>query len=255
MGGYYAPRHVRPMTEENPKTADAPGTAARLWPRMLVFPVIIAGWYGLSRVIPLEIWLLDLLARVEGYGIWGPFIFILIYVPCCLLMFPDVLPNAAAGAIWGVGVGSVAVLFGRVLGSAATFLLVRHVAGRWIARRMAADAGFAAVSEAVGREGFRIVVLLRLCPLFPVIMLNYALGLTRVSLTAYAAGTFFGMIPRTVFVAYAGSGARSVAGLATGGEMDFAVHPVLYWAGLAASLTLVVVLAHTARRLIKESIG
>jgi len=219
----------------------------------LIFLVVIAGWYGLSRVIPLERWLLSVLAWVEGLGFAGALIFMLLYVPSCVLMFPDVLPNAAAGAIWGVGVGTVAVSFGRVLGSAATFLLVRTIAGRWAEHKMAADPKFAAVAETVGREGFRIVVLLRLCPLFPVIMLNYALGLTRVSLAAYAGGTLLGMIPRTLFVAYVGSGARSLADLAGGNATHLAGDPLLFWVGLVMSLVIVVILAAKARRLINDA--
>lgn len=225
----------------------------RLWHKTFFFFTIIAAWYGLSRLVPLEAWLVSVLTWVEGMGFWGPVIFIFIYVPSCVLMFPDIFPNAAAGALWGVGVGAVAVSFGRMIGSAATFLLVRRIGGRWIERKMAADPKFAAVAEAVGREGFRIVALLRLCPLFPVIMLNYGLGLTRVTLPAYMAATLIGMIPRTVFVAYVGSGARSLADLAGGGETPLAGDAALFWTGLAISLVIVVILARKARKLINEA--
>ena len=193
------------------------------------------------------------LAWLEGLGPWGPVVFVLLYLPACMFMFPDILPNAAAGAIWGVGVGTVVVSLGRLLGSTATFLLARGIAGRWVERKMAADPRFAAVAEAVGRKGFRIVVLLRLCPLFPVIMLNYALGLTRVSLPAYATGTLIGMIPRTLFVAYVGSGTRSLVDLACGDGMSVTGHPMLYWGGLVLSLAIVMILANKARRLINEA--
>jgi uncharacterized membrane protein YdjX (TVP38/TMEM64 family) len=241
------------MTNDRARPPSQSGPKARLWPKALIFFAIIGTWYGLSRVLPLETWLLDVIAWIKGLGPWGPVIFILLYIPSSVLMFPDFLPNAAAGAIWGVGVGTVAVSLGRVLGSAATFLLTRSIAGRWIERKMAADPRFAAVSEAVGREGFRLVVLLRLCPLFPVIMLNYTLGLTRVSLPAYAIGTLVGMIPRTLFLAYAGSGTQSLADLADGNKMNVTGHPMLYWGGLVLSLTIVIILANKARRLINEA--
>ena len=241
------------MKNYDTKPAAQAVASPRLWPRAFIFPAIIATWYGLSRVLPLEAELLHVLAWIQGLGPWGPAIFLLLYLPSCLLMFPDFLPNAAAGALWGVGVGTVTVSLGRVLGSAATFLVVRIIANRWIGRRMAADPKFAAVAEAVGREGFRIVVLLRLCPLFPVVMLNYGLGLTRVSLPAYAAGTLIGMIPRTLFVAYVGSGTRSLSDLAAGDGMNATGHPVLYWGGLVLSLAIVIILANKARRLINEA--
>lgn len=241
------------MNNDDAKPAAQAEPPSKIWPKVLAVFTVIATWYGLSRILPLETWLLDLLAWVEGRGPWGPVIFILLYAPTCVLMFPDVFPNAAAGAIWGVGIGTVVSLLGRVLGSTITFLLTRSIAGRWIERKMAADPKFAAVSEAVGREGFRIVVLLRLCPIFPALMLNYALGLTRVSLRAAAAGTLIGMIPRTLLVAYLGSGTRNLADVATGEGIRLTAHPTLYWGGLVLSLVIVIILANKARRLINEA--
>lgn len=229
------------------------GPAKGAWIKFVVVIIIIALWYGALRVLPLDTWLLGMLTWLQRLGILGAALFILLYIPSCVLMFPDVLPNAAAGAIWGIGTGTVIVLIGRVLGSAATFLLTRSLAGRWSERRAAADPRFAAVSNAVGREGFRIVVLLRLCPLFPVIMLNYTLGLTRVSLTAYAMGTLFGMIPRTIFIAYLGSGARSLSGLVRGEDIHVAAHPAVYWGGLVASFIIMIILAYKARQYISEA--
>ncbi len=239
--------------EIQPEIQNRPG--GRFWLKVLVYVAVIAGWYALSRVFPLDAWLLGLLSWMEGLGAWGAFVFVLLYVPSCVLMLPDVLPNAAAGAIWGIGAGTVAVSVGRVLGSAATFLLARGIAGGLVERRMAEDPKFAAVAEAVGRNGFRFVVLLRLCPLFPTIMLNYMLGLTRVSLMAYAAGTLLGMLPRTIVVAYVGSGARSLADLSVGNTMNVAAHPVLFWGGLVVSLFIATLLGYKARRILKKTTG
>lgn len=240
------------MKNDESQSPKETGTVRRIVPRVLVFLVIIAAWYGISFLLPLESWLLNMLARVGELGPWGPFVFILLYLPSCVLMFPDLLPNAAAGAVWGVGIGTVAVSLGRVLGSTATFLLTRGVAGGWAERKMASDPRFEAIAGAIGREGFRLVVLLRLCPMFPVIMLNYSLGLTPVTLRAYVLGTLIGMIPRTIFVAYLGSGTRSLFDPAGGGE-TISIHPVFYWGGLALSLLVVAILAWRARRLINEA--
>jgi uncharacterized membrane protein YdjX (TVP38/TMEM64 family) len=204
-------------------------------------------------VLPLGAWLLAVLVWAEALGFWGPIVFMFLYVPACLLMFPDVMPNAAAGAIWGVWVGSLAVLAGRALGSMATFMLMRRVGRSRLERRMARDPRFHAVADAVAREGFRIVVLLRLCPIFPAIMLNYGLGLTRVSPGAFALGTFVGMIPRTLFVAYAGAGTRSVAEVVRGDGMAAPGQQAYTLAGVVVSLIVLVILARKARRLLQEA--
>jgi len=168
-------------------------------------------------------------------------------------MFPDILPNAAAGAIWGVGIGAVAASVGRILGSTVTFLLARYLTKNWQERRMASDPKFAAVAKAVERDGFRIVILLRLCPLFPVIMLNYGLGMTGVRLRSYILGTLLGMIPRTLFVAYSGSGVRSLMDLTSGSGVDVTGNPLIYWGGLVLSLIILIILANKARHLINEA--
>jgi uncharacterized membrane protein YdjX (TVP38/TMEM64 family) len=110
------------------------------------------------------------------------------------------------------------------------------------------------VANAVQRQGFRIVLLLRLCPLFPVIMLNYTLGLTRISLPAYALATLIGMIPRTLMVAYIGSGARSLMELAGGHDVNPIANPALYWGGLLLSLITVIILAVKTRQIINEAL-
>lgn len=225
--------------------------AKRIWPKFLFFVVVIALWYLLLQVSPLDKWLLVFLARLENSGAWGPLLFVLLYIPACVLMFPDILPNAAAGAIWGIVTATAVVSIGRVLGSTLTFLVARYFTRGWQERRMAKDPKFAAVARAVEREGFRFVLLLRLCPLFPVIMLNYGLGMTSVRLRSYMLGTLLGLIPRTIIVAYSGSGLRSVLDLTSGQHLQTTGNPVVYWGGLALSLIVFVILAHKARQLIQ----
>jgi len=120
---------------------------------------------------------------------------------------------------------------------------------------MAKDPKFAAMAEAVKQDGFKIVILLRLCPLFPTIMLNYLLGLTRVRLRAYAAGTLIGMLPRTIVVTYIGSGARSLADVSSGNALNPTAHPVLFWSGLVLSLFVAVLLGYKARQILKKTTG
>jgi uncharacterized membrane protein YdjX (TVP38/TMEM64 family) len=230
-------------------------TASRLWPKVLVYVAVILTWIVLSRLLPLEAWLIEGMAAIEALGPAGLLLFIVLYIPACVLMLPDILPNAAAGAVWGIGTGTVVVSLGRTAGSTVTFLLMRTAAGPLIDRRMKADPRFAAISAAVARRGFRFIVLLRLCPIFPVIMLNYALGMTRVRLRAYVMGTLIGMLPRTLFVAWAGSGARSLADLAAMDEWIFSGHILFYGAGFAISLGIVVYLGWKARQLVQEALN
>src|SRR6185295_6124938 len=100
-------------------------------------------------------------------------------------------------------------------GSSLAFLIARYVARRAIERRIAGNPKFAAVDRAVGREGFKIVALLRLSPVFPFNLLNYSLGLTRVSFLQYLAASI-AMLPGTLLYVYYGKAAGSLAAVAGG---------------------------------------
>ena len=243
--------------EDTETSLDGDAESIRIWPRILIFSAICAAWWGLSRVLPLGEWTGELLASVKALGPLGPLAYALLYIPCCVAMLPDVVPNMAAGALWGVIPGTLTALVGRTLGASVTFLLVRTLARRWIEKKAASDARFAAISRAIEKEGFKIVLLLRLCPIFPVIFLNYAVGLTPISLRAYAAATFIGMIPRTLAVAYAGSGARSLAELTADTSAQSPTsdptQTFFFWAGFVLTILAAALIARMAHRILREA--
>src|SRR5207245_1117774 len=111
--------------------------------------------------------------------------------------------------------GTVYVLIAATLGSAAAFLVSRYLARGAIERRLANIPRFAAIDRAVGAEGRKIVFLLRLSPVFPFTLLNYALGLTQVRFADYLVAAI-GMLPGTVLYVYAGQAIGDVTALAGG---------------------------------------
>ena len=118
---------------------------------------------------------------VNGLGVWGPIVFILGYAVAAVAFVPGSLLTLAAGAIFGLAQGVVYVFIAAVLGSSAAFLVSRYLARRAIERRLASNPRFAAIDRAVGAQGRKIVFLLRLSPVFPFNLLNYGLGLTKVT--------------------------------------------------------------------------
>ena len=147
-------------------------------------------------------------------------------------------------------------------GSAATFLIARYLARGWVARRIARYPRFAAVDRAVGADGLRIVFLLRLSPVFPFNLLNYALGATRVRFRDYLLGAL-GMLPGTFLYVYLGSlgagvaiGASEVGG---GGDGDGGVGTVVKLAlqavGALATLAVTVVVARIAKQALAQTTG
>jgi uncharacterized membrane protein YdjX (TVP38/TMEM64 family) len=192
---------------------------------------------------------------VQGLGVWGPVVFILGYAVATVAFVPGLLLTLAAGAIFGLWRGTVYVMVGATLGAALAFLVARYAARRAIERRMAGNERFAAIDRAVAREGRKIVFLLRLSPVFPFNLLNYALGLTRVRFADYLVASI-GMLPATLLYVYAGKLVGDVAALAGGAapiERDWK-----YWtlvgAGLAATVAVTAYVTRLARRALKEAV-
>ncbi|MGD9763665.1 MAG: TVP38/TMEM64 family protein [Candidatus Binatia bacterium] len=190
---------------------------------------------------------------VDGLGAWGPVVFIAGYALAVVAFVPGSILTLAAGAIFGIGPGVVYVFIAAVLGSSAAFLVSRYLARAAIEKKLAANARFAAIDRAVGAQGRKIVLLLRLSPVFPFTLLNYALGLTRVRFADYLVAAV-GMLPGTLLYVYYGKLAGDVAALAGGApvEKGSAYYAVLA-IGLAATIAVTWVVTRTARRALAEA--
>ena len=112
------------------------------------------------------------LAWIEGLGAWGPVLFVLIYIVATVLFVPGSALTLGAGALFGVGLGSVLVSLGATLGATAAFLVGRYFARDWVAKKIEGNTAFAAIDRAVAAEGWKIVGLTRLSPAFPFSLLN-----------------------------------------------------------------------------------
>ena len=176
--------------------------------KILVAVVAVAVVAGLFT-FDVRALLRDALAGLESLGPWGPVIFVLLYVAAAVLFVPGSVLTLGAGALFGVWLGSVLVSIGATLGATAAFLVGRYLARDWVAKKIGGNTAFAALDRAVASEGWKIVGLTRLSPAFPFTLLNYALGLTRVSLRDYMLASWFGMMPGTVMYVYLGSLARA----------------------------------------------
>lgn len=194
----------------------------------------------------------SLLRWVPTLGPWGPLAFIAGYVLATVAFVPGSVLTLAAGAIFGFAPGVVYVFCAATLGAYAAFGLARTVARGAIERRLSGNVRFAAIDRAIAAEGRKIAFLVRLSPVFPFSLLNYALGLTRVRFVDYAVGCL-GMLPGTVLYVYLGSLAGDVAGRGAGGQSQ------LEWiwkaVGLVVTLVVTVVITRTARRALREVTG
>jgi len=180
-------------------------------------------------------------------------VFIAGYVIATVAFVPGSLLTLAGGAIFGLIEGTIVVFIAASLGAIAAFLVARYLARSAIERRLASHPRFAVLDQAIATEGRKIVFLLRLSPVFPFILLNYALGLTRVRLLDYALACF-GMLPGTLLYVYYGKVVGDVAALAAGAAPERgSAHWVVLGLGLVATLVVTTVVTRIAARALKGS--
>jgi len=225
--------------------ADAPGSTT-IAIRVALAVVVLAALLAVGRVAG---GYLPHFARwVDGLGVVGPLVFIAGYVVATVAFAPGSILTLAAGAIFGLVEGTLYVFVAATLGASAAFLVARYVARSAIQSRIEGNARFAAIDRAVAEQGLWIVFLLRLSPIFPYNLLNYALGLTRVSFADYFVASA-GMLPATVLYVYYGKVAGDVAAAVggAGAERDAAGNLVLVL-GLVATVVVTAVVTRAARR-------
>lgn len=201
-----------------------------------------------ALVLPVSQWAQQVIEWIRGAGPAGVAAFAAAYITATLLLLPGSLLTVGAGLAYGPVFGTLLVSPVSVTAATLSFLLGRTVARRWVAKRIESDARFAAIDSIIGRHGFKIVALLRLSPVIPFNILNYALALTGVRLRDYVIGSFVGMLPGTLLYVYVGSLVTSLTALAGDhGQAGTARH-ILYWAGLGATVVVTLYITRMARR-------
>ena len=233
-----------------PESEVRPGRPVLRW---LVLAGVAAGVFVAFRYFPTGERLFDAVDWVRRQGAWAPVVFVGAYVAGCVLFLPGSALTLAAGLLFGPVLGTVWTSVGSTLGATASFLVGRFLARDWVTARVATNPKCAAVDGAVAREGWKIVLLLRLSPLFPFSLLNYALGLTRIPVLPYALASWIGMLPGTV--AYVWLGSVLGEALLRGGARDRARTPWeigLQVAGLLATLGVTWFVTRVARRALAE---
>ncbi|MDH5784141.1 MAG: VTT domain-containing protein [Chromatiales bacterium] len=153
----------------------------------------------------------SLQAWVDGFGIAGPLVFMLVYALATVLFLPGSAITLAGGAIFGPLWGTLYNLTGATIGATIAFLIARYLAADWAEQK--SGGRVKQLKEGVEAEGWRFVAFVRLVPLFPFNALNYALGLTRIRLAHYIITSYLCMLPGAIAYTYLGyAGREAVAG-------------------------------------------
>lgn len=226
--------------------------SSALSPRTITLAIAAVALIVIARRIGAGSTLKEALDWIASLGPLGPLVFIAIYVAACVLFVPGSILTIGAGVVFGVIRGSIYVSIAATLGATAAFLVGRFLARAWVAAKLEGNTKFKAIDDAVGREGWKIVVLTRLSPVFPFNLLNYAYGLTKVRLRDYVVASWAGMIPGTVMFVYIGSLSGDLARAAAGGGTQTSARWLINALGFAATVAVAIYATRIGTRTLRE---
>ncbi|MBA2114178.1 TVP38/TMEM64 family protein [Bremerella alba] len=206
----------------------------------------------LFRSLPTQDLLKSLENWISSLGIWGPVVLTLTYIVATVFFVPGTILTLLAGAIFGLGIGTVVVSIGATIGAALCFLIARYAARDRVAHWAERYPFFAAIDSAIGEGGWKIVALLRLSPAIPFNVQNYLYGLTSVRFWPYVIASWLAMLPGTFLYVYLGHITRAALGEQR--ERTLAEW-VLLGIGLAATLVVSVYIARLASSKIKSQVS
>lgn len=216
--------------------------------KLIVAAALVAGLLLLRSYLPLGQWMHQFNTWVADLGPRGMVVFVIVYIVATILFLPASLLTIAAGFLFGLLYGTILVSLGSTIGATSTFLISRYVARDWVARKAAEDQRFEAIDRAVGRQGWKIIGLLRLSPAIPYNLSNYVYGLTSVRLLPYVVASWLGMLPGTVMYVYLGKAGKAGIDAAAGAAERTWYQDAMLGVGLVATVAVTVLITRIARK-------
>jgi uncharacterized membrane protein YdjX (TVP38/TMEM64 family) len=228
--------------------------------KFIAIAVVVAGLIVVAKVLGITDYINTLLQNtltwIDSIGIWGPIVFTLIYIVASVALISGAILTLGAGVIFGVGQGSIFVSIASTLAATVAFLIGRYFLRGWVSKQIESQPKFKAIDKAVAKEGWKIVGLTRLSPIFPFVFLNYAFGVTQVSLRDYVVASWIGMMPGTVMYVYLGSLAGDLATLGAGGaESNSTITWIIRIVGFIATAAVTVFVTKIAKKALDEQLA
>ncbi|HEU5248170.1 MAG TPA: TVP38/TMEM64 family protein [Candidatus Udaeobacter sp.] len=223
--------------------------------RLVALIVIVVALFVAMKFLPVQQWLRNFNGWVTYMGVAGIFIFIGVYAVATVLLAPGSILTIGAGFAFGLWKGFLAVSAGSTSGAALSFVVARFIARDKVEAIAKGNEKFRRIDNAIGKQGAKLVFLLRLSPVIPFNLSNYFYGLTSVKFWPYVLASWIGMIPGAFLYVYIGTASRIAVLAAAGGEP--VKHGWQYWAftsvGLVATVIVTIWVAKIARDALRES--
>ena len=236
------------MTDGKPAAKSALG-------RLIALVAIVIALFLVMRFLPVREWLRSFNDWVGQMGIAGIFIFISVYAVATVLMAPGSILTIGAGFAFGLWKGFLAISAGATFGASLAFLIARFIAREKIEAIARRNETFRKIDNAIGKQGAKLIFLLRLSPIIPFNLSNYFYGLTAVKFWPYVLASWIGMMPGTCLYVYIGTAGKAAASAAAGGEAM--KHGWQYWTfmsvGLVATIIVTIWVTKIARNALRKT--
>ena len=220
--------------------------------RIAVLVVILMALFLAMRFLPVQQWLSSFNDWVGQMGTVGILVFIVVYALATVLLAPGSILTIGAGFAFGLWKGFLAAWTGATLGASLAFLVARFVARDKIESIAKRNEKFRKIDNAIGKQGAKLIFLLRLSPVIPFNLSNYFYGLTAVKFWPYVLASWVGMMPGTFLYVYIGAASKAAVAAATGGEA--VKHGWQYWTFLGVGFVATVIVTIWVTKIARDAL-
>jgi uncharacterized membrane protein YdjX (TVP38/TMEM64 family) len=209
-------------------------------------------FYFLSRIFPVVDILANVQQHVMRWGVWSAIWYPLLYACCNVLLLPGGVLSVGAGFFFGLWWGFLIALLGNVGGAAISFVISRSIGRQWLKRKLMRNQTLVALEPAIEKEGWKIILLSQLHPLFPTSLLNYLYGLTRIRFRTCMLWVAIGQAPGLFLYSYLGTLGQLGLNLAQGKTHPRAIEYWVWLGGFASATVILILLGRIALRLLQR---
>jgi uncharacterized membrane protein YdjX (TVP38/TMEM64 family) len=215
--------------------------------------VVGVGLFFLSRLFPVVDTLAEVQQRVMRWGAWSAIWYPLLYAGCNVLLLPGGVLSVGAGFFFGLWWGFLIALIGNVSGAAISFFISRRIGRQWLKRKLMRNPTLVALEPAIEKEGWKIILLSQLHPLFPTSLLNYLYGLTKIRFRTCMLWVAIGQAPGLFLYSYLGTLGQLGLNLARGKSHPRAIEYWVWLGGFASAAIVLIILGRMALRLLQDA--
>lgn len=221
--------------------------------KLLIALIVVVVLITLSFLLPVKEWFESFNLWVQDLGAVGYLVFGIVYILATILFLPGSVLTLGAGVLFGVVKGALLVSVSATTGATLAFLIARYGMRQTVVAKFGHNRRFRAIDTAIGQKGAKIILMLRLSPVFLFNALNYLLGLTAVRFKDYVLASWIGMIPGTVLYVYLGYAAKVGLEAAASEQGQDPLQLTYLTLGLLVTVAVTVYVTRLARKALKEN--